>query len=302
MDHPAQNSSRTGGNAGDPRLFMGSAVVINALLCIAAFVVYFSVRSQLVLAQGSDSLLDVASGLILFITAWVGSQPRDENHPYGHDRAEPLGALITAVLAGVLAFEVLRSAVGALIVGEDVQLDVYVAAVLGGKFVLKVLLLATLRRRRNKASGAAVGALLVDTRNDLVACASSLVGFGMARAGLGWADAALALPVAIYIGASGIELARENIRLLMGEAPAPEIVAELRSDAKSVPGVIGVGRLRAQHAGPNLYVEVEILVAEYESATGGHDIAVAVQDRLEEHEMVAQTFVHIDTQSGVEHP
>lgn len=296
--HPSQADAVEGG----PRLLVGAALALNALLFVAALVVYFASRSQLVLAQGSDSLLDIAAGLILFISAWVGSQPRDENHPYGHDRAEPLGALITAVLAGVLAFEVLRSAVGALFAGESASLDVYVAAVLGGKFALKAVLLFDLRRRRRGEPSSAIDALWVDTRNDLVACASSLVGYGLARSGFDWADAALALPVAIYIGASGFELARDNIRLLMGEAPPAEVVAELRALVQGVRGVIDVGRLRAQHAGPLLHVEVEILVAEGESATGGHDIAVAVQHRLEEHELVDQTFVHVDTQSGVDHP
>ena len=98
------------GANGAPRRLVAGALVVNVVLLVAAGMVYLRSHSQLVLAQGSDSLFDLAAGGILFVSAWVGSQPRDANHPYGHDRAEPLGALITAVLAGVLAFEVLRSA------------------------------------------------------------------------------------------------------------------------------------------------------------------------------------------------
>jgi len=284
------------GANGAPRRLVAGALVVNAVLLVAAGVVYLRSHSQLVLAQGSDSLFDLAAGGILFVSAWVGSQPRDANHPYGHHRAEPLGALITAVLAGVLAFEVLRSAVGAWIAGDAVRLDAAVAAVLGGKFALKAGLFALLSRSRAPARSSAVDALRVDTRNDLVACASSLVGFGLGRAGFTWADAALAVPVAFYIGASGIELARENIRFLMGEAPPTEVVEELRARAARVPGVLGLGNLRAQHVGPLLHVEVDVVVAGGESATGGHDIAVAVQRALEDHELVDRVFVHVDTE------
>jgi cation diffusion facilitator family transporter len=287
---------------GGARRLVGGALALNTGLSVAAVAVYFATRSQLVLAQGSDSLLDIATGVVLALSAWVGSQPRDENHPFGHDRAEPLGALITAIFAGVLAFEVLRSALGALWAGDVARMDGYVAAVLGSKFALKAGLFLLLVRRSSKARSSALDALRVDTRNDLVACASSLLGFALARAGFAWADGALAVPVAFYIGASGFELARDNIRYLMGEAPAAEVVVELRALAEGVPGVLQLGRLRAQHVGQLLHVEVEIVVGTRLSVTGGHDIAVDVQRRLEEHPLVALAFVHVDTDDGIDHP
>ena len=67
------------------------------------------------LAQGSDSLLDLGGGAILAYSAWIAAHAADDDHPFGHHRAEPIGALVTAVLAGVLAFEVLRSGIGALL-------------------------------------------------------------------------------------------------------------------------------------------------------------------------------------------
>lgn len=274
---------------------------INLVLFVAAITVHFWSGSQLVLAQGFDSLLDIAAGIILAVSVWVGSQPHDENHPYGHDRAEPIGALVTAILAGVLAFEVLRSAAGSLIAGEQAEMDAWVAGVLGGKFVLKAVLLVALKRRRSKEQSSAVDALRVDARNDLFACGVSLIGFGMVRYGWSWADAALALPVALYIGFNGFELARDNLRYLMGEAPAAEILKDLRARVDAVPGVISVGRLRAQYAGPTLHVEVDILIGAKHSATQGHDIALEVQRGLEALDSVGQVYVHIDTEETRDH-
>jgi len=286
---------------GEASVFVAAMVLINIGLFVGAIWVHLGSGSQLVLAQGSDSLLDIAAGIILGVSVWVGSQPGDDNHPYGHDRAEPIGALVTAILAGVLAFEVLRSAVMSMIDGDVARMDVWVAGVLGTKFVLKAGLLVSLRMRSKSAKSSAIQALRVDARNDVVACATSLVGYGMARSGMSWADAVLAIPVALYIGYSGFELARDNIRYLMGEAPEAEILDELRASAAQVPGVIEVGRLRAQFAGPSLHVEVDILIGDKLSATQGHDIAVEVQHSLERHELVGQVYVHIDTEEAREH-
>jgi len=276
--------------------FVFAMLAVNLALFVAAVGIYARTGSQLVLAQGFDSLLDVASGIILAVTVWVGARPRDANHPYGHERAEPIGALITAILAGVLAFEILRSSISALVSGEVAQMELAVAGILGGKFLLKALLLVALRLRASGDDGPALSALRVDARNDLFACGSSLVGYGLARAGNDWADAALALPVALYIAANGFQLARENLRYLMGEAPDEEVLAELRALAREVPGVIAVGRLRAQFAGPVLHVEVDVEIGAGRSATQGHEIAVRVQHELEGHELVGHVYVHVDTE------
>lgn len=281
-----------------PQKLVSLALALNVAVLVAAGLIYFASRSQLVLAQGADSLLDVAAGVVLAVSISVGRQPKDEDHPFGHDRAEPIGAMIAAVLAGVLAFEVLRSGVAALIAGERAELDLWVAVLLASKLVGKVGLLAALGRTER---GSALDAARVDARNDVAACASSLGGYAMVQAGWGWADAALALPVGLYIGYSGFLLARDNLRFLMGESPPREVLEELRRRAGEVVGVLDVPHLRAQHLGTALHVHVSILVEGGQSATQGHDISVAVQRRLEEHEAVSEAFVHVDTRDGVEH-
>lgn len=270
---------------------------INLLLFAAALACWFSTRSLLVLAQGSDSLLDLGAGAILVYTARVAARERDENHPFGHQRAEPIGALITAVLAGVLAFEVLRSAIGGLLFDEEVaRIDQTVAWVLGSKLVIKLALLA--RFARAARNSPALEATRVDTRNDAVASASSLVGWGLATAGFTWADATLALPVGLYIGVNGFALARENLRYLMGEAPDDETLDELRAAGGEVPGVAAVRDLRAAWRGPELVVSVAILAERDLTLKEGHDVSVEVQRRLEQHELVGEVFVHVDPPDG----
>ena len=199
---------------------------LNALLCAGAWIVWGMTESKLVLAQASDSLLDIAGSAILVVTARVAREPRDEEHPFGHHRAEPIGALVTAILAGVLGFEILRTASGSLLRGERIELDSWVAAILGAKLAVKVGLLAYLALRLPQSPSPAVQAVRVDTRNDVLACCSSLFGFALVRWGFGWADAALAIPIAFLIAYNGVALARENLQFLMGASPDDEVLEE----------------------------------------------------------------------------
>ena len=296
----ASSTSSAGARDGAGRLVLAT-LAINALLSAAILAAYFATRSHLVLAQGIDSIYDLVAGLVLTWSARIGRRPRDLDHPFGHQRAEPIGALAIAVLTGVLAFEVFRGASAALISGEHVALAPIVALVLGAKLAVKLVWYSWLARARAAARSSALDATAVDARNDVVACASSLCGYGLSRLGWDAADAALALPVAVYVAWNGLRLAQDNVRYLMGAAPPDGVLDELRARAARVPGVLGVGELRVQYHGRELHVQIEIVVAESLSATAGHDIGVAVQRALEAEPQVGETFVHVDTPAGRPH-
>lgn len=278
-----------------------AALLLNVGLLLAHVWVFVGSGSLLVLAQGADSLLDIVAGVILTVSATVGMQPRDQNHPFGHQRAEPIGALVTAVLAGVMAFEVARTAIVALVQGSTAVIGSPVILVLAVKCTTKLALLGPLRAQSRRIKSPALRATFVDTRNDVAATLSSLVGVALVRQGYVWADAVLALPIALYIGANGFLLARENLRYLMGEAPDHRVMQELEERARSVTGVQQIGELRAHYVGQELQVEIAILVTDTLSATETHDLGVDVQRALQSHALVSEVFVHLDTAAGKDH-
>lgn len=278
-----------------------TTLLMNVLLCGAGFTVYALSGSRLVLAQSADSLNDLVAGAVVAWSARVGSRPRDADHPFGHQRAEPIGALVLAVLTGVLAFAVLQSSAVALFEGRHSTLSGLVAVVLAAKFAVKLVWWRLLARRRATLRSSALDATIVDTRNDTLTCATSVVGFFLSRAGWLPADAVLAIPVALYVGWSGFSLARENIDYLMGAAPPEEVLRELERRAQAVEGVVAVRDLRAQYQGRSLSARIEIVVSGDKSVRDGHDIGVSVQHALEAHELVGEAFVHIDPPGGRPH-
>ena len=276
---------------------IASTLALNVALCAAHLVVGWLSGSQIVLAQAADSLFDLAVGVVLLVSVKVAAQPSDANHPFGHQRAEPIGALVTAVLAAVLAVEVARSAVAALLADAAPRVDAAVIGVLAAKFVSKLVLLVVLMRRRAAASQA-VDATRIDTWNDVLTTGSSLLGIALVTAGWPRADALLALPIAASIGRNGWGLARQSLRFLMGEAPPAEVSDELRARAAAIPGVVSVPRLRAHYVGSTLHVQVNLLIAAGSTAAQSHDVEIDVLRALEADPRVGEAFVHIDTGEG----
>ena len=276
---------------------VATTLALNVALCAAHLVVGWLSGSQIVLAQAADSLFDIAVGVVLLVSVKVAAQPSDANHPFGHQRAEPIGALVTAVLAAVLAVEVARSAVAALLADAAPRVDAAVIGVLAAKFVSKLVLLVVLTRRRAAASQA-VDATRIDTWNDVLTTGSSLLGIVLVTTGWPRADALLALPIAASIGRNGWGLARQSLRFLMGEAPPAEVSDELRARAAAIPGVVSVPRLRAHYVGSTLHVQVNLLIAAGSTAAQSHDIEIDVLRALEADARVGEAFVHIDTGEG----
>ncbi len=271
-----------------------TSLTFSAALVCGLFVVYLRLNSQLALAQAADSLLDVFTAGVLAFAIRVASLPRDENHPFGHSRAEPVGALIAAVIAGVLAIEVARSAISALVLGSVPNLEWPLAALFGGKLAFKGVIALIGWRMLKSGAGPGVAALTVDARNDVLINSVALAGFFGARAGWPQLDAWLALPSVLWIGWSGWRLAADNIRLLMGEAPPVERQDELIAIARACLGVKDVPALRAQHMGTRLHVHIEIAVEESLTIRQSHDIGEAVRERLEAEPDVGHVTVHID--------
>lgn len=274
---------------------------VNVLLLGGLFAVYFVSSSQLVLAQAADSLFDLAAGAILAVAVSVSTNPKDENHPFGHRRAEPVGALVAAIFAGVLGFEVVRTAAWTLVSGEFSMLEDTVAHILGAKGLVKLVLFFVISRQLRDSKSPALRATWVDTRNDLLATSSSLVGFALNRAGFLEADSVLAIPIGLYIGWSGLELLRENLRYLMGEAPDEETRERIAERAAGVQGVLRVSKVRAQYLGQKIHVEVTILVEGSLSVTEGHDLALEVRQAIERLDDVDEAFVHVDTEAARAH-
>jgi cation diffusion facilitator family transporter len=267
-----------------------ATAVLSACFSAALWIAATRFHSDLALAQASDSLLDVAGAVVLAWVVHVARAPGDERHPMGHSRAEPLGALGIAALAGVLALEVGISAVESLL-GKGAMVP---SMFLVGLFSAKILFKLVIWRLAARGKGPAFSALLVDARNDCLVGGLALIGFAGARLGTPTIDAWLALPSALWIGWSGVSLARENIDLLMGVAPEPDRQAALLAFAASVPQVVDAHDLVAHYLGTLLSVHVHISVKGELTVRQAHDIGEQVRHLLLEQEDVGHCSVHID--------
>jgi cation diffusion facilitator family transporter len=268
---------------------------LNLLTAAAKLVVGYWTGSLSLIAVGFDSAFDSASNVIGLVGVYFAARPADENHPYGHRKAETMTALIIAGLLLLTTWELIQSAVQRLLDPSLVQAEVNVwsfGALLLGIVVHLPVVWYELREGRRLRSDILV-ADASHTRADIFVSLSVIGGLIAVRLGYPLADPILALVIALVIAKIGIDIIRENSPILMDETAMPR--DEIERIAHSVPGIVSCHRVRSRGHRSAVYADLHIQVDPVMSTEQAHAIAHELKQRLQERSPdVQDVTIHIE--------
>lgn len=247
------------------------------------------------LSDAFNSLTDIASSIAVFICVKASAKEADAGHPFGHSRAEPVAGLIIAVLAGILGFEVIRASVWRLFNDAAVVVVGLFALLAPVITVITKLFMARYFKRVGKElNSPAITASAVDSLCDVLVAGAALVGILGVKLGYPSLDPVAGSVIGLWIIYTGYRIGVENIDYLMGSAPPPPLMEEIRKAARSIPGVEAINTVRAHYVGNFIHVEIHIEVQKHLSTFDSHAIGKAVEREVERTKAIERAFVHID--------
>ncbi|MBZ5586161.1 MAG: cation diffusion facilitator family transporter [Acidobacteriia bacterium] len=254
-------------------------------------------HSTAVVADGCESAADVfASGFVL-LGLTLAAKPADENHPYGHGRAETLtGLLIGLVLA---AGGVLISYSSLERLGQPRKpLASYVIWPLVASFAAKTVLASFKFHYGRRLQSAA---LIADAWNDAMDTLSAT--FALVAVGLALHDPARFLNsdryggfvVGLIVIVAGVRVSRDTALQLMDTMPPDRLMNQIREAASIVPGVRGVEKCFARKTGLRYHVDLHLEVDPDMTVRQSHEIAHEVRLRIVDTlDWVADVLVHVE--------
>ncbi|VAW37248.1 Cobalt-zinc-cadmium resistance protein [hydrothermal vent metagenome] len=275
------------------------ATVINILgntllFCLKLWVALLS-GSVALLSDAFNSLTDIISAVAVFVCVRVSGKKADEGHPFGHSRAEPIAAIIVAILAGILGFEIIRESVGRLVSGGGgVVISPFVVAVPLITAAVKLLMFFYFRGVGRRVKSPAIEASAVDSFCDVFAALAALLGLLGVYFGYPFLDPLAGLLISLWIIYTGYSIGVKNIDYLMGKSPGPELTSRIEEAARKVEGVVGTNTLRAHYVGHYVHVELHVEVPKDISTWESHGICERVEKSIERIEEVGKAFIHID--------
>jgi cation diffusion facilitator family transporter len=270
------------------------AFAINILLFILKITAAMASGSLAVLSSAFDSLNDILS---YFIGYWSIKEARklpDADHPFGHRRIEPFAAIIMGIFAGILAFEIIKSAGMNLLVGkEKINITIFPFAVLLFTIIVKFGMHLFLKTKSQKTMSTALDAMSVDCRNDVLFNFVALFGITGAYFGYLVFDDLIAVLIGAYIAYSGYKMAKRNFDYMVGAKPDEKTMKEILKKA-NVGGVKKIGEVMAHYVGDRVHVAINIVIDKKTDGPKSHEIAVSVQKAVESLKTVEKAFVHVD--------
>lgn len=225
-------------------------ITLNVLLCLGKGLVGVLSGSVSIVADALNNLSDASSNIVSVLGFKLASRPADPEHPYGHGRFEYLSGLVVAVLVLMIGVELVKSSVDKIIHPTDVEFSLALVGVLLGSMGIKKWMAHLNRVLGERINSETLLATAQDSKNDVLATGAVLACAIVARVTGVNLDAWAGLAVGLYIGWSGVELIRDTVSPLLGQAPDPELVSHIRSKIMSYPGVLGTHDLMVHDYGP----------------------------------------------------
>jgi cation diffusion facilitator family transporter len=279
-------------NAGATKLLIG--VVVG--LVIFKVVVSWLTGSISILAQATDSLLDLFAAIITFSAIRIAAKPADAEHPYGHGKAEDIAAVVQGVLIFVAGGLIIYSAIGRIMEGSSIKLAEAGIAVMAVSIVVSIFLSRHLSRVSRRTGSVALEANARNIATDVYSASAVLVGLAIVRfTGLNIIDPILAIGVAIYILKIAVDTIRKPISGLLDETlpPSQQAVIDdcLRKHSREV---AGFHALRTRRAGNQSYIDLHLVMAGDISLEQAHQICDQIEVEIQSTLHKASVIIHAE--------
>ncbi|MCQ4268460.1 cation diffusion facilitator family transporter [Pseudomonas stutzeri] len=277
----------------------GAALAVALFLAVSKAVAWWLSGSVSLLAGLTDSLLDGAASLLNLLAVHYSLRPADDDHRYGHGKAEALAGLGQAAFIGVSALLVGAQGVDRLLHPQPLGAPLLGIVVIVVSLVLTVALLAYQRHVVRVTGSTAIRADSLHYRSDLLLNSSILLALVLASYGWEQLDALFGIAIAFYILWSAASILREAGAVLMDTEVSPEISEDMHRLVCSVPGVLGCHDLRTRVSGTRWFVQLHLELPGELSLSRAHALCDEVEAIIHQRYPRAEVLVHADPQEVV---
>lgn len=264
----------------DKRKIAILAILVGLIVFVLKLIAYFLSNSVALLSDALESTINIVASIMMFYALNLASQPEDEDHRYGHQKAENISALVEGILIIIAAILIIEAAVGRLsdpIPLEDINLGLIIS--LGATSLNGILAWAMMKEARKSRSMALEG----DAKHlfsDVVSSAGVVVGLIIAvLTDLYVLDSVIAMVVAVLLIRMGVEVLRKTTRDLM-DATCEEEELVIVGVLEKNQDLLEYHDLRTRRSGTTVFMDVHICIDGNKTVSEGQGIVAKVEEEL----------------------
>ena len=269
-------------------------IALNLLLFAGKFFAGRLSGSIAVTADAFNNLSDAGSSAVTLLGFRLAGKKPDTDHPFGHGRIEYISGLVVAGLILLMGVELAKSSFDKILHPEPVAFSALAAAIMAASVCVKLYMWLYNRAVGRKIKSAAMEATATDSLSDTIATSAVLLAM-LAGKWTGLAvDGYVGLVVALFILFSAYKAAKETLSPLLGQAPDPELVQEIRDITLANDTVQGVHDLVVHDYGPGrMMISLHAEVPAHGDIMAMHDVIDNVEKELMER-LHCHAVIHMD--------
>ncbi len=269
-------------------------IVCNVALFIAKLFAGFISGSISVMGDAMNNLSDASSSIISLIGFKMSSKSADFEHPYGHARYEYLSGLIIAVMIIVIGIELLKTSIMKIFSPSDIDFGVITAVILISSMAVKFWLARFNTKIGRLINSGTLAAAAADSYNDVVSTGAVLAVSLISHFTSFNLDGIMGTIVGIIILLNGAGLVKTTIDPLLGKAPDPRLVKNIRDTVLGYNGVLGTHDLMVHDYGPGrTFASVHVEMAAEADILESHEIIDDIErDFMMNHKI--NMVIHLD--------
>ncbi|MFU1796949.1 cation diffusion facilitator family transporter [Paenibacillus azoreducens] len=277
------------------------SLISNIILTTVKLAVGLIFQSPVLIADGVHNAGDVVATGAALSSMRVSKLPPDEDHPYGHGKAEVIGAGIVAIILGMAAIYMGYHSVMVLFEPpHKATVIAFVAALFS--FILKQILYVYTMAIGKKLNSNGLIATAYDHLADVYASIAAVIGIGLGMIGdhyqialLSYGDPIAGIIVAYFVLRLAIHMGKSSVGVLMEKSVDSEKIKALINIVNHVSGVKRIDRIRGRDHGHYIIVDVRVSVPAELSVQEGHDISRDIkQSIMDQHPDVEEVLIHIN--------
>ncbi|PPA72442.1 cation diffusion facilitator family transporter [Jeotgalibacillus proteolyticus] len=274
----------------------GAWISITAYLVLTAIklAVGYSTGSEALKADGLNNTTDVILSVAVLIGLRVSRKPPDQNHQYGHFRAEAIASLVAAFIMAAVAFEVLRQA-GVILFqgGADEPPSMLAAWVAIGSAGVMLLVYRYNLKLSKEVKSSSLYAAAQDNRSDALVSIGAAVGIIGSVVGFAWLDPLAAFIVGLIILKTAFHIFKDAVHTLTDGFDEDEIKG-IKLYAEKIPGVRSVTDFKGRAHGNISFIDLTIKVDPGLTVVESHDIAEEIELSLQNSRPHTYIHVHVE--------
>ncbi|KWW13994.1 transporter [Peribacillus simplex] len=274
----------------------GAYISIAAYIFLSALKLSFGHfgESKGLWADGLNNTTDIIASIAVLIGLKISKRPPDDNHSYGHLRAETIASLVAAFIMITVGLQVVYSAVESFFQPDSTtvpnMLTAYVA-------LFSALFMYGIYRYNlvlsKKINSSSIYAVAQDNRSDALVSVGAFIGILGSKLGIPWLDAIAAAVVGIIICKTAWGIFRDA-SISLTDGFDEQLLQKIGHTIILTEGVKGMSEIKARMHGSEILLETTVLVDPLLTVIQGHDITVNIEENLFKEFNIQHAIVHIE--------